>query len=75
MIIPFDKLPKDILINLVEEFVTREGTDYGDYTTELNDKVEQVIAQLKNKKAFVVYDTYSESTSIVSADDLSEDLE
>ncbi|MBC7753099.1 MAG: YheU family protein, partial [Moraxellaceae bacterium] len=29
MEVPIDQLSKDILQNLVEEFVLREGTDYG----------------------------------------------
>lgn len=55
MRIPHTALAPATLRNLVEEFVTREGTDYGaEYS--LDAKVAQVLRQLEAGKALIVYD-------------------
>lgn len=62
--VPYERLSADALEAIVEEFVTREGTDYGDYTHSLADKVEQVLEQIKQGKALVLFDPVSESCHI-----------
>ena len=54
--IPWDALELDILHALVEEFVTREGTDYGDVERSLDQKVRQVIAGVKAKQYVILFD-------------------
>ena len=49
---------------MIEEFVSREGTDYGHDLTNLPDKVRQVKAQLESGAAVVVYDDDSLSCTI-----------
>lgn len=66
MEIPIDSLEAETLWRVVEEFVTREGTDYGAHDTALMQKVEQVIRQLKKGEAFLLFDPESESCHIVS---------
>lgn len=56
MLIPHRALQPDTLRNLVEEFVTREGTDYGDHLYSLDDKVSQVMRQLEQGKVVLLYD-------------------
>ena len=68
MIIPFDLIDKDTLNNLVEEFVSRDGTDNG-YDQSLDERVEQVIRKLKAGEVVVVFDTASESTNIIRRED------
>ena len=41
---------------MIESFVLREGTDYGRHETTLDDKVAQVLAQLRAGKAHIVFD-------------------
>lgn len=62
-------LQPDTLRRLVEEFVTRDGTDYGEIETSLDRRVAQVIAQLDQSDAVVVFDPASESATIVRAGD------
>ena len=57
--IPHSALNPDTLRNLVEEFVTREGTDYGDLHYSLDDKVSQVLRQLEQGKVVLLYDADS----------------
>jgi uncharacterized protein YheU (UPF0270 family) len=40
MEIPHSQLSKEVLDAVIEEFITREGTDYGDRVISLDDKVE-----------------------------------
>ncbi|HEY8940161.1 MAG TPA: YheU family protein [Cellvibrio sp.] len=65
MIIPYGQLSSDALQGLIEEFITREGTDYGEEEIPLSVKVEQIKQLLKRQEIVVVFDTTSESVSIL----------
>ncbi|HTF98455.1 MAG TPA: YheU family protein [Cellvibrio sp.] len=65
MIIPYEQLSSDALQGLIEEFITREGTDYGEEEIPLNIKVEQVKQLLKHREVVVVFDTANESVTIL----------
>jgi uncharacterized protein YheU (UPF0270 family) len=62
--IPPDHLSADVLDALVEEFVTRHGTDLTDAAT----KAAQVRAQLTSGEVVIVWDEKTESANIVSKD-------
>jgi uncharacterized protein YheU (UPF0270 family) len=64
MEIPWTLLQPDTLRALIEEFVLREGTEYGDRDVALDDKVDRVMQQLKRGEARVLYDADSETTTI-----------
>lgn len=64
MRIPHTSLSSATLRSLIEEFVTREGTEYGDVDVSLDNKVDAVIAQLVARTAVIVYDEDSESCTI-----------
>jgi len=68
IIIPLDQLPPETLRRLVEEFVSREGTDYGHDEIDFERKIEQVVAQLRRGEAHVAFDPASQSATIVPAD-------
>ncbi|HMK66078.1 MAG TPA: YheU family protein [Thermodesulfobacteriota bacterium] len=65
MIIPYEKLSPEALKGLIEEFVTREGTDSGYTEKSLEDNVEMVKKQLRHGEAVVVYDEASQTANIV----------
>lgn len=67
--IPIEKLSLEILWSLAEDYVLREGTDYGhsDHTTE--DKVEQVIKSLQAGRAKLVFDSVLETHTILTPDE------
>ncbi len=69
MIIPYEQLSSDALQGLIEEFITREGTDYGFEEVSLNTKVEQIKQQLKRRDIVIVFDSATESVSILSRRD------
>ncbi len=69
MIIPFEQISSDALQGLIEEFITREGTDYGEQEMTLGAKVEQIMQQLKRRDVVVVFDIATESVSILTRRD------
>ncbi|MGA3086938.1 MAG: YheU family protein [Thermodesulfobacteriota bacterium] len=66
MIIPYEKLSREALQGLIEEFVTREGTDSGYTKKSLEENVEMVKRQLEKGDAFIVYDEATQTANIVS---------
>ncbi len=63
--VPMEALPQDVLRSLLEEFVTRDGTDYGAQELALEEKVENLRRQLACGEARIVFDPESESVNIV----------
>jgi uncharacterized protein YheU (UPF0270 family) len=63
--VPYDRIDQETLRNLIKEFVTREWSDLSDSGFTLDDKVMQVLQQLRNKEAKVVFDLTSETANIV----------
>jgi len=62
--VPYGELPADLLNAVIESFVLREGTDYGEKELSLEDKVARVIRQLKKGDAKILFDPESESVTI-----------
>lgn len=69
MIIPHEQLSSDTLQGLIEEFITREGTDYGHEEVSLDTKVAQVLRQLQRGDVVIVFDPSSESVSLLTQRD------
>jgi len=69
MKIPFDQLSLEALHGVIEEFVTRDGTDYGEVEIPLEIKINQVLNQLKSGKAVIVFDPESETCNILKSND------
>ncbi|OUR61816.1 hypothetical protein A9Q74_07855 [Colwellia sp. 39_35_sub15_T18] len=65
MIIPLEQLNADTLQAIIEDFILREGTDYGAVDTSKSDKVAQVMQQLKQGSALLVYSELHESVNIL----------
>ena len=63
--IPYTDLSPDALRGVVESFVLREGTDYGDRDFSLEQKVAHVMRQLESIEARIVFDPNTETVDIV----------
>ncbi len=63
--IPLDRINPETLRMMIEEFVTREWSELTDSDHTLDEKIEQVMQQLKSRRARVVYDSVSESWNII----------
>ncbi len=66
MEIPHSQLTDEVLEAIIEEFITREGTDYGDCVLELADKVVQVKEQLNRGDVFLSFDPLTQSSKGVA---------
>ena len=64
--VPHTALSAAALQGLVESFVLREGTDYGDREFTHEQKVAQVIAMLARGDARIVYDPETESVTLLA---------
>ena len=64
MIIPHHMLSPETLHGVIEAFITREGTDYGEHDIPLATKVLQVCQQLDVGTAVIVYDQETESCTL-----------
>ena len=69
MIISPQSLSADALQNLIEQFVLREGTEYGEQEVPLDDKVAQVRSQLVRGDAYILYSELHQSVDIVSREE------
>jgi uncharacterized protein YheU (UPF0270 family) len=65
--VPWREISAPALRGLVESFVLREGTDYGEHEVSLEEKVLQVMHQLERGEAEVMYDPDTNSVSVVVA--------
>ncbi len=63
--VPHAQLAPEVLRRLIEEFVTRDGTDYGAVERTLDEKVAGVQRQLAAGEAAIVVDAQSETIDIV----------
>ena len=69
MIIPWQQIPAATLDNLLEEYASRDGTDYGLVEVPLQTKVEQIRAQLQNGQVVIVFSELHETVNIMLAEE------
>ena len=65
MEIDYRSLKKETLDAVIEEFITRDGTDYGSVEVSLDAKKKQVYQLLTIGKAALSFDQESESCTII----------
>ena len=65
IVVPYTELSDDALRGVLESFVLREGTEYGERDVSLDQKVAQVTRQLQRGEARIVFDPESESIDIM----------
>ncbi len=70
MIIPYDQVAEETLMNLIEAFIHREGTDYGEREVAKAQKIHQVHQQLISGKAVILYDAENADFTIIFKDQL-----
>lgn len=64
--IPWDALEQETLYRLVEEFVTRDGTDYGAEEIQLERKVLQVVQGIKRGLYVIVFQQEQGAANIIT---------
>ena len=63
--IPFARIDPETLQRMIEEFVSRDGADWAESGCALEDKVQQVLRQLRDGQVRVVYDQKSQTANLV----------
>ncbi len=72
--VPMDKLSEDVVQSLIEEFILREGTDYGASEVSLDKKKEQVSKQLENDDIKIVFDPNTDSVTLMTVNQFNKAL-
>ena len=65
IVVPYTELSPEALRGVIEAFVLREGTEYGERDVSLEDKVSHVTRQLRRGEVQIVFDPGTESIDIV----------
>ena len=66
MLISYQDLSTDALNNLIEEFVLREGTEYGESDFSLAEKSNSVLLQIKEKEVLILYSELDENVTLIT---------
>lgn len=66
--VPYQRLPPETLQALLEEYASRDGTDYGAQEKSLAEKAEQLIGQLSRGDLCLLFDSDLELWDILSKD-------
>lgn len=64
-LIPHGSLSPDTLEQILDDIVSRDGTDYGEYDLSSAQKREQALRSLDRGEAFLLFDTESETIKMV----------
>jgi uncharacterized protein YheU (UPF0270 family) len=67
--IPVNKLSPEALRGVIEEFISRDGTDYGEVEVPMETKFRQVKYGLESGLAVFIFDDETETTNILLAND------
>ena len=73
LVIPHKQLSPEALSGLIEEFVTRDGTDSGYTRGSLDENVAMVRRQLDRGQAVIVFDERTKTCNIMPADAIPRD--
>ncbi|MCB0362849.1 MAG: YheU family protein [Bdellovibrionales bacterium] len=68
--IPRARISSPALSSLIEEFILREGTDYGHTETSLEEKKRVVYKQLDSGRVKIVYSLTTQNTTLILSEDL-----
>lgn len=66
MLIPYQDISTDALDNLIDEFVLREGTEYGESDFSLAEKSMSVLRQIKAREVLILYSELNENVTLIT---------
>lgn len=67
--IPYTELSEEALLAIIENFILREGTDYGFHEVSYTTKSEQVLKKIKSEEFIITFDPASESVTLLTKND------
>ncbi|MDG2047463.1 MAG: YheU family protein [Halioglobus sp.] len=65
VLVPFQRLEAEVLQALLEDYATRDGTDYGERERTTEEKVDRLQCQLGTGELHILYDADSEQWDLV----------
>jgi len=64
--IPFEALSPEAQLGVIDNFIQREGTDYGVQEVSYDSKIERVRTQIQSGKVKIVYEPATESVTLLT---------
>lgn len=64
MIIPWQNIEENTLINIVDSFILREGTDYGATELSLEQKRQRLLSSIKQGSVIIVWSELHETIDL-----------
>mgnify|MGYP002640047020 CR=1 FL=1 len=68
--VPVERLQVEVYTSLLEEYASRDGTDYGARELSLSEKVDNLRQMVSNGDIALVYDADCEEWDLLSAQEL-----
>jgi uncharacterized protein YheU (UPF0270 family) len=72
VLVPLERVDAGVLNSMLEEYASRDGTDYGARELELGEKVANLRAQLRTGSLAIVYDLASEQWDLLPQEQLAQ---
>ena len=69
--IPPNKLADEILVSIIEEFINREGTDYGKQEVKLDVQIKRARSKIMRGDVLIMIDPKTESCNLITKEELS----
>lgn len=63
--VPADALSEAALIGVIDDFILREGTEYGEEDVPLETKRAQILEQLRSNEAVIAFDPETKTCTIL----------
>ena len=70
--VPLERVDAEVLNSMLEDYASRDGTDYGARERELGEKVANLQAQLRAGSLAIVYDLASEQWDLLPQEQLAQ---
>lgn len=64
--IPLERLPPELLAAIIEEYICREGTDYGANEVSLETKMQQIKKQISRGDIVITFDQETETCNLLT---------
>ncbi|MDX2465318.1 MAG: YheU family protein [Porticoccus sp.] len=64
--IPLGRLPPELLAAIIEEYICREGTDYGANEVSLETKIQQLKKQISRGDIVITFDQETETCNLLT---------
>ena len=68
--IPPERLDRDVYVSVLEEYINREGTDYGIRELSMNEKMNNLMVLVDRGEVLIVFDPANESCTVMTREDL-----